>query len=74
MAVKYTKLFKRLLDMDIKKLAFAEMVGISGATLAKLSGNKYVALDVVEKICLKLDCTPNDILEFVHGSDTGAGQ
>jgi len=41
------------------------MVGISGGTLAKLSHNEFVSMDVIVKICRTLDCTVDDILEIM---------
>nr|WP_240604570.1 helix-turn-helix transcriptional regulator [Enterococcus ureilyticus] len=35
------------------------------ATLAKLSANEKVSMDVIERICVALDCQPGDIMEFV---------
>jgi DNA-binding Xre family transcriptional regulator len=66
-----------LIDRGIKKVEFAKQCGISGATLAKLGGDKMVALDVIGRICKTLECTPNDILEFTTADDgaaTDAGQ
>ena len=68
-SVSYKRLWHMLLDLNLKKLEFAKRAGISGATLAKLGGDKMVALDVIGKICITLGCTPNDILEFTAGSD-----
>jgi DNA-binding Xre family transcriptional regulator len=61
-----------LLDLKLKKLDFAKRAGISGATLAKLGGDKMVALDIIGKICIALSCTPNDILEFSDISNNEA--
>ena len=41
------------------------MVGISQNTLAKLSKNEFVSMEVLVKICRGLDCTPNDIMEIL---------
>ena len=72
--VSYKKLWHLLLDLNLKKLQFAEKAKISGATLAKLGADKMVALDVVGKICLTLQCTPNDILEFIVCEDAKSEQ
>lgn len=61
MGVCYDKLFKLLIDKNLKKTEFAKKVGISQATLAKLSANKYVSMEVIVRICRYFDCTPNDV-------------
>lgn len=65
MDVCYKKLFKLLIDKDLKKTVFAQKVGISQNTLAKLSKNEYVSMAVLVKICKGLNCEINDILEIV---------
>jgi DNA-binding Xre family transcriptional regulator len=40
------------------------MANISNATLAKLSKNDYVALEVIDKLCKALNCKPGDILDY----------
>lgn len=64
MDVCYNRLFKLLIDKNLKKTEFAKEVGISQATLAKLSSNKYVSMEVIVRICRYLKCTPNDIFEI----------
>lgn len=65
MDVCYNRLFKLLIDKNIKKTQFRDLVGISGGTLAKLSHNENVSLEVIAKICRTLDCSVDDILEIV---------
>lgn len=65
MDICYNKLFKILIDKNLKKTEFAKMVGISQNTLAKLSKNEFVLMEVLVKICRGLDCTPNDIMEIL---------
>lgn len=65
MDVCYKKLFKLLIDQDMKKTEFRKMVGISEGTLAKLSKNENVSLDVLVRICRKLNCTFDDIIDVV---------
>ena len=65
MDVCYNKLFKLLIDKNLKKTEFAKMVGISQNTLAKLSKNEFVLMKVLVKICRGLDYTPNDIIEIL---------
>ena len=65
MKVSYKKLFKLLIDKDMKKTEFAKKIGIGQNTLAKLSKNENVSMDVLIKICEGLDCRIEDIVEFV---------
>ena len=65
MDICYNKLFKILIDRNLKKTEFAKMVGISQNTLAKLSKNEFVSMEVLVKICRGLDCTPSDIMEIL---------
>lgn len=64
MNVCYNKLFKLLIDKNMKKTEFSKAAGISANTLAKLSKNEYVSMEVLVKICRTLECTPNDIMEI----------
>ena len=65
MKVSYKKLFMLLIDKDMKKTEFAKKIGIGQNTLAKLSKNENVSMDVLIKICEGLDCRIEDIVEFV---------
>ena len=65
MIVSYNRLFKLLIDKGLKKTEFAKKVGIGQNTLAKLSKNEYVSMEVLIKICEGLDCKVEEILEFV---------
>ena len=65
MAIKYYKLLDRLNRLEISKEDLRLKIGVSSATLAKLSKNQYVSLEVIDKICDVLHCQPGDIIEFV---------
>lgn len=65
MAVTYKKLFKLLIDRDLKKQDLAEKAKISPATISKMSAGENVTMEVVEKACRALDCMVDDISEFV---------
>ncbi len=64
MAVSYKKLFKILIDRDMKKKEFRDFVGISYSTMSKLEKGENTTVEVLEKICLKLGCGINDIMEI----------
>lgn len=65
MDVSYNKLFKLLIDKEMKKTEFAKEVGISANTLAKISRNENVSMDIIVRICRKLDCSVDDILDIL---------
>ena len=64
MAIKYNKLWKLLIDQNMKKSELREKTGIGTTTLAKLGKNEHVSMEVVEKICHVLSVQPSDIMEF----------
>ena len=65
MAVSFKKLFKILIDRDMKKKEFRDFVGISYSTMSKLEKGENTTVEVLEKICLKLGCGINDIMEIL---------
>lgn len=65
MSVSYKRLFKLLIDRDLKKTEFAKLVGIGQNTLAKLSKNENVSMEVLLKICKGLNCKIEDVVEFI---------
>ena len=65
MAVNYNKLWKLLIDRGINKTQLKDKARISTNAVAKLGRNEAVALSTLEKICHTLDCSIEDIVEFV---------
>ena len=65
MAVTYKKLFKLLIDRDMKKRDLAEKAGISPATISKMAAGENITMEVVEKVCRALKCNMDDIAEFI---------
>ena len=63
MAVSYKKLWKLLIDKDMKRKDLREATGISTASMAKLSKNENLTTDVLLKICDALKCDISDIME-----------
>lgn len=64
MAIKYYKLLDLLNRSNISKEELRIKIEVSSATMAKLSKNQPVSLDVIDKICATLNCQPGDILEY----------
>ena len=70
MAASYKKLFKMLIDREMKSKDLAAKAGISPATLAKMKKDgATVSSDVLVKICVALGCTIDDILDIVPEND-----
>lgn len=65
MGVSYKGLWRILVEKEINKTQLRELTGMGTATLAKLSKNEYVALEVVDKICSALNCQIGDIVEHI---------
>lgn len=66
MAANYSKLWKLLIDKGMNRTDLREKSGISTGTLAKLGKNEYVSTEVLDKICLALECDVADVIEFEH--------
>jgi len=65
MAVSYKKLWKLLIDKDMKKKDLSKLAGISTTSIAKLGKNENVNTDILVKICNALECDISDIMEIV---------
>lgn len=65
MTVSYKKLWKLLIDKNLKKKDLIQMSGISNYTLNKLNARKSVTTDTLVKICKALDCKIEDIMEII---------
>ncbi len=65
MAVSYKKLWKMLIDKDMKKKDLCAKAGISTASVTKMGKGIHATTEVLMKICTALDCTMDDIMEIV---------
>ena len=65
MSTSYKKLWKLLIDRDMKKKDLASLAGISSFTISKMSAGNNVTVEVLGKICVALNCTLDDIVEFI---------
>ena len=65
MAVSYRKLFKLMIDHDMKRKDLKEKTGLSYGTIAKLEKGENVQVEVLEKICKEFKCQLNDIAEII---------
>ena len=65
MEVSYKKLWKLLIDKDMKKKDLQALSGISWSSITKLSKSETVSMDVLMKICQTLDCDIGDVMELL---------
>ena len=70
MAVSYKRLWKLLIDKDMKKKDLAELAKLSSYTINKLNRGDNVNTDTLVKICAVLNCTFDDIMEMVPDDTT----
>ena len=66
MIISYKKLWKLLIDRDLKKKDLRKMSGISPSTIAKLGRNENINTEVIIKICQALNCDICDMMEIVE--------
>ena len=64
MAISYKKLWKLLIDKDMKKKDLQQVADISSASVTKLSKNENVNTEILRKICIALNCDISDIMEI----------
>lgn len=69
MAVCYDKLFHRMIDKRMTNAQLMSMAGFSPNIITRLKRNEYISLESIEKICVALNCTTDEILEFVSNDN-----
>jgi DNA-binding Xre family transcriptional regulator len=74
MAVSYKKLWKLLIDKDMKKKDLQAAAGVSWASVTKLSKSETVSMEILMKICNTLQCDIGDVMEIIpDASEDGNG-
>lgn len=71
MIISYKKLWKLLIDKDMKKKDLYKVTNVSPALVAKLGRNENVTTDVILRICKALKCDVSDIMEVIHDESEG---
>lgn len=69
MEVSYKKLWKVLIDKDMKKKDLQAAAGISWASVTKLSKGETVSMEVLMKVCKVLDCNIGDIMDLIPSDE-----
>ena len=64
MAVSYKKLWKLLIDRDMKKKDLMDLCEISKYTIARMNNNENISVETIAKICNALNCGFDDIMEI----------
>lgn len=62
--ISYKKLWKLLIDRDMKKKDLQKISGVSSTSITKLAKNENVNTEIIQKICTALDCDVSDIMEM----------
>ena len=66
MAISYKKLWKLLIDKNMKKGELQQRANISSSSIAKLGKNENVNTDILVRICKALDCNLEEIMELTE--------
>lgn len=69
MAVSYNKLWKLLIDNQMRKSDLGKAAKMSPNTIAKLGKNEPVSMDILMRICKVLHCDFGDIMEMIPDSN-----
>lgn len=63
--ISYDKLWKKLIDLKMKKKDLKKIAGVGSTTMTKLTNGEPVSMDVMVKICVALECNIGDIMDVV---------
>ncbi len=63
--ISYNKLWKKLIDLKLKKSDLKELTGIGSTTMTKLNNDEPVSMDVMIKICLALKCNIGEVMDVI---------
>lgn len=74
MQLSYKKLWKLLIDRDLKKKDLSEMADVSSTSIAKLGRNENVNTNILVKICTALECDISDIVELTESTSEDGGK
>ena len=66
MGVSYKKLFKLMIDRNMKKKDLQQLAGLSPASVTKLAKDEYVSMEVFVKVCTAMNVEIGDIMEIVN--------
>lgn len=65
MKISYNKLWKKLIDLNLKKKELAKLANVSDYAIGKLYRGENVTVETLAKICIALNCTIDEIMEII---------
>ena len=68
MVVRYKRLLHLMIEKDVSNAELIRKANIAANIISKIKNDRYIALDKAESSCQAMNCTPNDILEFIDDS------
>ena len=66
MGISYKKLWKLLIDKDMTKMDLRRATGVSTATIARMSKDEPVSMEVLMKVCKVLHCNVGDVVDVIN--------
>ncbi len=63
--ISYDKLWKKLIDLKMKKKDLKDATGLGSTTMTKLNNNEPVSMSVMIKICIALKCNIGDVMDVI---------
>ena len=69
MGVSYKKLWKLIIDKDMTNPQVRDLANLSASTFTKMKKNEYVALDVLVRLAIVLECEIGDLIEVISSDD-----
>ena len=66
MAWSYVRLWKLLLDRDMKKTDLQKAANLSSSALAKMGKKQTITMDALGRICQTLDCEVEDVVQYIR--------
>lgn len=66
MAFSYKPLWKILIDRDMTKKQLMQITGISKSTMDKMARGELVSLEIIDRICVSLECRVECVIEHVR--------
>ena len=66
MGISYKKLWKLLIDKDMTKMDLRQATGVSTATIARMSKDEPISMEVLMKICKVLNCNMGDVVDVIN--------
>lgn len=64
--ISYKPLWETMKRKNITKYSLVKDYGLSNGTIDRLRNNDHICTYTIERLCIILDCTPNDILIIIN--------